>query len=50
MMVMCPVKMSENDYKFRPAPLLGQHNEEVLAEWLGYSKEHVAKLKTEKVI
>jgi formyl-CoA transferase len=50
MMVMCPVKMSENDYKFRPAPLLGQHNEEVYAEWLGYSKEYVARLKAEKVI
>ena len=42
--------MTENDYQYRPAPLLGQHNEEVYAEWLGYSKEYVAQLKAEKVI
>jgi len=44
-MVMCPVKMSGNDYTYRPAPLLGQHNEEVYAEWLGYSPEEVARLR-----
>jgi crotonobetainyl-CoA:carnitine CoA-transferase CaiB-like acyl-CoA transferase len=33
-----------------PAPLLGQHNAEVLNELLGYSEEQVAKLKEENVI
>ncbi len=34
----------------RPAPTLGQHNEEVLAQWLGYSSEKVAQLRAEGVI
>jgi len=46
----CPVKMSKSIPEYTPAPLLGQHNEEVYARWLGYSKEDVAKLKEEKVI
>ena len=32
------------------APLLGQHNEEVLAEVLGYSQEDVARFQAEGVI
>lgn len=34
----------------RPAPTLGQHNEEVLSQWLGYSSEKVAQLRAEGVI
>jgi crotonobetainyl-CoA:carnitine CoA-transferase CaiB-like acyl-CoA transferase len=34
----------------KPAPLLGQHNAEILAEMLGYSEEQIAKLKEESVI
>jgi crotonobetainyl-CoA:carnitine CoA-transferase CaiB-like acyl-CoA transferase len=33
-----------------PAPLLGQHNAEVLAEVLGYSEEQIAKLKEENIL
>jgi len=33
-----------------PAPLLGQHNAEVLAEMLGYTKEEVGRLKVDGVI
>lgn len=33
-----------------PAPLLGQHNEEVLTQILGYSKEQVKELRKEGVI
>jgi crotonobetainyl-CoA:carnitine CoA-transferase CaiB-like acyl-CoA transferase len=34
----------------KPAPLLGQHNAEILAEMLGYSEEQIVKLKEESVI
>jgi CoA:oxalate CoA-transferase len=34
----------------KPAPLLGQHNAEILTELLGYSHEQVAKLQAEAVI
>jgi len=33
----------------RPAPLLGQHTEEVLLE-LGYTKERIAELKEKKIV
>jgi formyl-CoA transferase len=45
-----PVKMSKSPPEYTAAPLLGQHNEEVYAEWMGYSKEDVARLKEEGVI
>mgnify|MGYP000008665460 CR=1 FL=1 len=39
-----PLRMSETDPKIeRPAPLLGQHNSEVLAEY-GYDEEEIAEL------
>jgi CoA:oxalate CoA-transferase len=34
----------------RPAPLLGEHNAEVLREMLGYTEEQIARLKAETVI
>jgi crotonobetainyl-CoA:carnitine CoA-transferase CaiB-like acyl-CoA transferase len=40
-----PVKASGNDVPLKPAPLLGQHNEPVLTEWLGMSADEVAELK-----
>ena len=33
-----------------PAPLLGQHKEEILTSVLGYTPEQVAQLKTEGTI
>jgi len=45
-----PVKMSKSDFEYRPAPGLGQHNEEVYKELLGYSAKQVAELKAEGVI
>jgi crotonobetainyl-CoA:carnitine CoA-transferase CaiB-like acyl-CoA transferase len=32
------------------SPLLGEHNEEVLGEWLGYSPATVAELREAKAI
>lgn len=45
-----PVKMSASHVPLSAAPLLGQHNTEVLGEMLGYTPEQVAGLKSEKVI
>jgi crotonobetainyl-CoA:carnitine CoA-transferase CaiB-like acyl-CoA transferase len=46
-----PVKFSNAEIKVsRPAPLLGQHNDEILSDLLGYSKEEIEALRKEKVI
>lgn len=45
-----PVRMSETDTDIeRPAPLLGQHNREVLVEH-GYSDEEIARLEREGIL
>jgi formyl-CoA transferase len=45
-----PVKMSASHVPVEVAPLLGEHNEEVLGELLGYSAEQVAALREAKVL
>lgn len=45
-----PVRMSGNDIKVEPAPLLGEHNEAVLSDWLGMSDEEIAALKAEGAV
>jgi CoA:oxalate CoA-transferase len=46
-----PVKFSKTPAEVRrPAPLLGQHNEEVLTELLGYRKEEVDEFRSSWVI
>jgi CoA:oxalate CoA-transferase len=46
-----PIKMSETPGEvYAPAPLLGQHTDEVLKALLGYSDETIAQLKKENVI
>ena len=46
-----PYKLSETPCRIqRPAPLLGQHNEEVYCGELGYSPDKLAKLKAEGII
>ena len=45
-----PIKLSKSEIKIQPAPLLGQHNEEIYASMLNFTKEDLAKLKEEKVI
>ena len=45
-----PFVMSESPWNVRrPAPLLGQHNQEIL-EGLGYGSSDVARLRTQGVI
>lgn len=47
----CPIKFSETPIKtFDPAPLLGQHTEEILTSVLGYSKTQVAELKKKGLV
>lgn len=43
-MLAWPVKMSGNSVSLEAAPLLGQHTETVLSEWLGLSLERIAEL------
>ncbi len=46
----CPIRLYKNDYEYKPAPLLGQHNEDVYREWLGLSTESLESLKKEGII
>jgi crotonobetainyl-CoA:carnitine CoA-transferase CaiB-like acyl-CoA transferase len=40
-----PFVMTETPFQAQPAPLLGEHNEEVYVKHLGYSKEDMVKLR-----
>ena len=47
----CPIETSEIPYRVqRRAPLIGEHNEEVYVEELGYSKEQLVVLKNRGII
>ncbi len=43
-------KSSEIEWKFRRAPLIGEHNQEIYEEELGFTKERLAALKESGVI
>ena len=46
-----PFRLSKTPWKVkRHAPLLGQHNEEIFCDYLGYSKEDFEQLKLDSVI
>ncbi|MEE8471030.1 MAG: CoA transferase, partial [Dehalococcoidia bacterium] len=46
-----PFKMTETPWEIRrPAPLLGQHNEEVYCGLLGYTREDLVKLRESAII
>jgi crotonobetainyl-CoA:carnitine CoA-transferase CaiB-like acyl-CoA transferase len=46
-----PFKLSESPWQIRyPAPLLGQHNEEIYCKQLGYTKEDLVKLRESGII
>ncbi|GAA4098555.1 CoA transferase [Zhongshania borealis] len=47
----CPIKLSRNNEEsFTPAPLLGQHTDELMCDVLGYQLADVANLKEQGVI
>lgn len=43
-------RLSENYVEYQCAPELGEHNEQVYGELLGYSREQLAQMKEEKII
>jgi len=45
-----PVRFSGSPPPVKPAPLLGQHNDQVLAEWLGMTPDAIAALHEAKVV
>jgi len=45
-----PFKMSETPWQVERAPLLGEHNEEIYGQRLGYGKEDIVKLRERNVI
>ena len=46
-----PFKMAESPWRLKsPAPLLGEHNEEVYCRLLGYSREELVRLKESGII
>jgi formyl-CoA transferase len=40
-----PIKLSASPAVVKRSPLLGEHNEEILREFLGYSEDEVAQIK-----
>jgi len=46
----CPVRLEDSPVEVTAAPLLGQHNEEVFAELLGYTPEQVRQLKERGIL
>jgi CoA:oxalate CoA-transferase len=50
-MVGNPIKMSKiTEEVFKGAPSLGQHTDEILSRYLGYTPEQIAKLRADKVL
>jgi formyl-CoA transferase len=45
-----PVKMSDSYVKVDRSPLLGEHNAEIYAEWLGLTADDLEDLKAQDVI
>jgi crotonobetainyl-CoA:carnitine CoA-transferase CaiB-like acyl-CoA transferase len=45
-----PVRFDGAPPRVKPSPLLGQHNAEVLGQWLGIGAAEVEALKTEGII
>ncbi|MEO0620224.1 MAG: formyl-CoA transferase [Pseudomonadota bacterium] len=41
----CPIKLSDSPVEVTRSPLLGEHTEEILADFLGYSSDEVLKIR-----
>jgi formyl-CoA transferase len=46
----CPIRLSDSKVAVTPSPLLGQHNDEVYGQWLGYTPAQVNDLRAQQVI
>lgn len=46
----CVQRLSENNLEYQPGPLLGQHNSEIYARYMGYTHHELTKLAAEGVI
>ena len=46
----CPLTLSDSNVEYRRAPLLGEHNAEILQEFMGYDHAHIEQLRAEGVI
>ncbi len=46
----CPLVLSDSPVTVETSPLLGEHNEEILKEVMGYGKEEIDQLREEGVI
>ncbi|HWL51692.1 MAG TPA: CoA transferase [Chthoniobacteraceae bacterium] len=49
-MVGCPIHLSGHERSYRAGPALGEHNDEVFGEWLGLSREEIARLSDEGIL
>jgi formyl-CoA transferase len=49
-MIGCPVQLEDSPVELTPAPLLGQHTDEILAQFLDYDSTQVERLRTEGVV
>ena len=45
-----PFRLSKTGWRLAPAPMLGEHNQEVYSQRLGFSTQHLASLKQQEVI
>ncbi len=45
-----PIQLSESPREYTPAPLLGQHTEDVLSSWLGYDAAQVEQLREQGIV
>ena len=45
-----PVRFGGQTPAVKPAPLLGQHGEEVLAEWLDLDKDQIGALRNDSIV
>jgi crotonobetainyl-CoA:carnitine CoA-transferase CaiB-like acyl-CoA transferase len=45
-----PIQLSASPREYTPAPLLGQHTDEVLASWMGYDQAQVEQLRAQGIV